>query len=67
MWFEDWSGQKEKKEEVFVNVCVNVRRWKVGMELLILVWGMLSLGPQMNTMILWEIKIMKVSVQGDEN
>ena len=52
MWFEDWSGQKEKKEEVFVNVCVNVRRWKVGMEPLILVLGMLSLGPQMNTMIL---------------
>lgn len=52
LWFEDWSEQKEKKKEVFVNVCVNVRRWKVGVEPLILVWGMLSLGPQMNTMIL---------------
>lgn len=52
LWFEDWSEQKEKKEEVFDNVCVNVRRWKVGVEPLILVWGILSLGPQMNTMIL---------------
>lgn len=52
LWFEDWSEQKEKKKEVFVNVCVNVRRWKVGVEPLILVWGMLSFGPQMNTMIL---------------
>ena len=52
LWFEDWSEQKERKKEVFVNVCVNVRRWKVGVEPLILVWGMLSLGPQMNTMIL---------------
>ena len=52
LWFEDWREQKEKKKEVFVNVCVNVRRWKVGVEPLILVWGMLSLGPQMNTMIL---------------
>lgn len=25
LWFEDWSGQRKGKE-VFVNVCVNVRR-----------------------------------------
>ena len=52
LWFEGWSGKKEKKQEVFVSVHVHVRRRKVGVKPLILVWGMLSLGPQMNTMML---------------